>query len=107
MDKYKVLLTNKAIYDIDNIYDYITNDLSVSSPAIGIVNNIEEAILSLEYLPTRGSIRKVGNFTGKNYRQLFVGSYQKSYPCDMAFIIRTIPSQCVILLSKRMTYKLY
>lgn len=75
MEKYKVLLTNKAIYDIDNIYDYIANDLSVSSTAIGIVNNIEEAILSLEYLPTRGSIRKVGNFAGKNYRQLFVGSY--------------------------------
>ncbi len=91
MEKYKVLLTNKAVDDIDNIYDYIANDLSVSSTAISIANNIEDAILSLAYLPTRGSIRKVGNFVGKNYRQLFIGSY------IIVYKVEEINKQVIIL----------
>lgn len=75
MDKYEVLLTNKAIQDIDNVYNYIANHLSSSSNALNTVGKIEDAILHLENLPTRGALRKIGSFADKNYRQIFVGNY--------------------------------
>ena len=47
-----------------------------------MVNEIEEAILSLEQLPERGAERKVGIYANKGYRQLFVKNYTIVYRAD-------------------------
>ena len=75
MAEYYVKLTSKAFSDIDGIYKYISENLCANSSAINIVNQIEEAIFSLETFPNRGSIRRTGRYANKNYRQLFVANY--------------------------------
>ena len=75
MAEYDVKLTSKAFSDIEGIYKYISENLCANSSAINIVNQIEEAIFSLETFPNRGSIRRTGRYANKNYRQLFVANY--------------------------------
>jgi toxin ParE1/3/4 len=40
-----------------------------------MVDELENAISSLEQLPERGAIRRVGAYANGNYRQLFVKNY--------------------------------
>ena len=82
MVEYSVKLTSKAFSDIDGIYKYISETLCANASAINIVNQIEDAIFSLETFPNRGSIRKTGRYANKNYRQLFVESYVIIYKVD-------------------------
>ena len=74
MDNYTVKLYAHAHRDLDNIYTYVARNLSEPSIALRIVDALEEAILSLEQFPERGTIRRVGN-----YRQLFVKNYAIIY----------------------------
>ncbi len=75
MDKYSVKLMNRALGDLDGIYDYIANALLEPETALNIVNRIENAILSLEKMPYRCPERKRGAYANRGYRQLFVGNY--------------------------------
>ena len=75
MADYNVKLTSKAFSDIEGIYNYISENLCANPSAINIVNQIEEAIFSLETFPNRGSIRRTGRYANKNYRQLIVANY--------------------------------
>ncbi len=75
MDKYKVSLTNRALRNLDDIYVYIAQTLLVPETALGLVDNIEKEILSLEEMPYRFPERKTGAYANRGYRQLFVGNY--------------------------------
>ena len=75
MDKYSVQLMNRALQDLDEIYAYIVSELSAPTAA----ENLIEAILSLEDTPKRGSVRRTGVFTDREYRQLFVKNYTIVY----------------------------
>ncbi len=75
MDNYSVKLYARAYRDLDGIYSYIANNTSEPLAAENTVNAIENAILSLEELPERGSIRKLGAFANGNYRQLIIKNY--------------------------------
>ncbi len=75
MDKYVVKLYARAYRDLDGIYGYIANNLSEPGNAAHTVDALEEAILSLEMFPERGSIRRTGVYANGNYRQLFVKNY--------------------------------
>ena len=75
LDKYSVKLYPRASRDIEEIYKYISNNLSEPLAAKGIIDGFEKAILTLETFPERGSIRTQGIYANKNYRQLFVKSY--------------------------------
>lgn len=75
MDKYIVKLYARAYRDLDDIYTYIAETLSEPGTALNMVDELEEAIFSLEQLPARGAIRRVGAYAGGNYRQLFVKNY--------------------------------
>ena len=80
--KYTVKLTGRAFLDIDSIYKYISETLCADSSAISIVAQIEEAIFSLETLPNRGAIRKIGKYANKDYRNIFVENYVIVYKVD-------------------------
>ena len=47
--------------------------------AENLIDRIEQAILSLEDTPKRGSVRRTGVFTDREYRQLFVKNYTIVY----------------------------
>lgn len=75
MDKYVIKFYARAYRDLDGIYKYIANDLSEPIAASNLIDALEEAILSLEYLPERGAIRRIGAYANGDYRQLFVKNY--------------------------------
>ena len=99
MDKYKVSLTNRALRNLDDIYVYIAQTLLVPETALGLVDNIEKEILSLEEMPYRFPERKTGAYANKGYRQLFVGNYTVIYRIDkkrrqvIVITIRYSPNQ--------------
>lgn len=99
MDKYTVSLTSRALRDLDDIYVYIAQTLLVPETALGMVDKIEKAILSLEEMPYRFPERKTGAYANKGYRQLFVGNYTVIYRIDekrrqvIVITIRYSPSQ--------------
>ena len=82
MDKYIVKMMPKAERDIDEIYEYIAKKIEAPNIALNMVDELEEAILSLEYMPYRGSERKVGFYTNKCYRQVFVKNFTIVYRID-------------------------
>lgn len=99
MATYSVKLMNKAVEDLDGIYDYIAAHLREPGTALNLVNRIEEGILSLEEMPYRCPERKVGIFANNGYRQLFVGNYtivfriQEQEKLVIIVTIRYSPSQ--------------
>ena len=75
MDRYTVKLYARAYRDLDDIYAYIARTLSEPDTALNVVNELEKAIFSLEQLPKRGVIRRVGVYKDGNYRQLLCKKY--------------------------------
>lgn len=75
MDKYAVKLYARAYRDLDEIYAYIADNLSELGTALNMVDALEEAIFSLEQMPERGAIRRIGIYANAGYRQLFVKNY--------------------------------
>lgn len=75
MDKHIVKLYARAYRDLDGIYTYIAKNLLEPDTAMNIINELEKAIFSLEELPERGTIRRVGVYADGDYRQLFVKNY--------------------------------
>ena len=75
MDKYDVKLYARAYRDLDGIYDYIAHNLLEPTIAEGMIDALEEAIYSLEYMPERGAPRRIGAYANGDYRQLFVKRY--------------------------------
>lgn len=82
MDKYRVKLMSRAVRDLDGIYEYIANTLLEPETALNLVNQIENAILSLETMPYRCPERKRGSYANRGYRQLFVENYTAVFRID-------------------------
>lgn len=75
MDKYEVKLYARAYRDMEDIYAYIANNLHGPNAAQNIIDEIENAVFSLELMPERGAVRRSGIYANRDYRQLFVGNY--------------------------------
>ena len=75
MNKYTVKLYAHANQDLDGIYTYIAKKLLEPDAALNMVDELENAIFSLEQLPERGAIRRTGTYANGDYRQLFVKNY--------------------------------
>ena len=90
---------NRAVQDLDAIYEYIAQTLLVPETALRQVDRIEEAILSLEELPHRCPQRRVGAYAKRGYRQLFVDNYTIVFRVDelhkmvLVVTVRYTPSQ--------------
>ena len=88
MDKYSVQLMNRALQDLDEIYAYIVSELFCADGSRNLIDRIEQAILSLEDTPKRGSVRRTGVFTDRNIdnclsktTRLFIASRKKKKGC--------------------------
>lgn len=75
MDKYEVKLYARAYRDMEDIYAYIANNLHDPNAAQNIIDEIENAVFTLELMPERGAVRRSGIYANRDYRQLFVGNY--------------------------------
>ena len=75
MDKYEVKLYARAYRDMEDIYAYNANNLHDPNAAQNIIDEIENAVFSLELMPERGAVRRSGIYANRDYRQLFVGNY--------------------------------
>ena len=53
MKKYKVVITDEALLDMEKIYEYIALTLCAPENAIGQYNRIADAIMTLETMPDR------------------------------------------------------
>lgn len=82
MDKYMVKLMPKAYRDLNDIEWYIAKELEEPTTALNLVEEIENAILSLEMFPQRGALRKIGRYAEKGYRHIFVKNYTIVYRID-------------------------
>jgi addiction module RelE/StbE family toxin len=72
----------RAEHDLDEIYDYLAKKIEVPEIAMNLVDELEEAILSLENMPYRGSERKVGSYANRGYRQIYVKNFTIIYRID-------------------------
>lgn len=79
MDRYLVKLYPRAYRDLDGIYAYIEGTLLEPATASKMVDELENAIFSLETLPERGAIRRIGAYANQGYRQLFHKNYTIIY----------------------------
>lgn len=84
MVKYTIKLLQRASRDLDDIYNHIADDFKEIGTAEKMANTLEDAILSLDEMPYRGSIRKTGAFANRGYRQLFVKIFTIIYRIDEA-----------------------
>ena len=79
---YKIKLYPRAYRDLDEIFSYISINLTQPETANKMIAALEEAIFSLEQFPLRGAIRRTGVFANQDYRQLFVKNYTIIYRVD-------------------------
>lgn len=79
MDEYVISLMPKAGRDLEEIYHYIADNLKEEGTAENMINLLENAILGLNILPSRGAERKTGSFAQKGYRQIFVKNFTIIY----------------------------
>ena len=75
LDKYTVKLYARAYQDLEEIYSYIANSLLEPDTALNMVDALETAA----QFPERGAIRRVGAYSNKDYRQLFLKNYTIVY----------------------------
>jgi addiction module RelE/StbE family toxin len=72
----------RAASDLDNIYNYIADEFKELGTAEKMADLLDAAILSLAEMPYRGAVRKVGAFSHRGYRQVFVKNYIIIYRID-------------------------
>lgn len=75
LDKYKVKINPRAIFELDSIYRYIANEKLAPENAKGQANRIKNAILSLDTFPQSHQERMEGRYARKGYRQLLIDNY--------------------------------
>ena len=84
MVKYTIKMLERASDDLDNIYNHIADDFKKIGTAEKMADVLVDAILSLEEMPYRGSIRRTGAFANRGYRQVFLKNFTIVYRIDEA-----------------------
>lgn len=84
MIDYEIKYTNQAVQDLDEIFKYISSDLSEPGIASNLLNELEKSVLSLQNMPYRCAVRQVGVYAGMGYRQLLVKNFNVIYRIDEA-----------------------
>lgn len=79
MKQYEVKITNKALADMDAIYEYIADRLQAPDTAMKQYDRIAEAILSLNTLPMRCKLFDSQPEHDMGMRQLLVDNYSAIY----------------------------
>ena len=89
MKQYTVLITDKALTDMEEIYDYIAIQLQAPENAIGQYNRIAEAIEGLNTFPERAKLMESEPERMIGLRQLVVDNYSAFYVIENEKVIVT------------------
>lgn len=102
MQQYKVQITDKALADMEAIYNYIAIQLQAPENAIGQYNRIAGAIEGLNEFPERVRLMEPESERTMKLRQLPVDNYSVFYIIeeDKVIVIRVLYSASDI--SKRL-----
>ena len=82
LDRYRARISEHAKRDLDAIYVYIAETFLKPEMALSLVGEIEKGILSLDTMPHRCPIRKIGAYANLGYHQLFVKNYTIIFRID-------------------------
>lgn len=82
MNRYSVKLLSSTYRSLDEIYAYVAEQLQAEKSAMNLIDQLEESIFSLEFMPQRGAKRRVGAYANKGYRQLFIKNFTIVYRID-------------------------
>lgn len=102
MKRYTVKITDKALADMEAIYNYIAIQLQASENAMGQYNRIAEAIEGLNIFPERVKLMESEPEKTMGLRQLVVDNYSSFYAIENenVLVIRVLYSASDI--SKRL-----
>ena len=88
MKQYTVQITDKALADMEEIYNYIAIQLQAPENAMGQYNRIAEAIEGLHVFPERAKLMESEPERTMGLRQLAVNHYSVFYVIeDMQVIV--------------------
>jgi addiction module RelE/StbE family toxin len=82
MSQYKIRITDKALADMNTIYEYIAENLQSPDTALKQYDRIAEGIESLNEFPERRKLFESHSERGLGFRQLRVDSYSAIYVVD-------------------------
>lgn len=89
MKQYKVQITDKALADMEKIYNYIAVQLKAAENALGQYNRIAEAIEGLNVFPERVRLMESEPERTMGLRQLVVDNYSAFYVIEDEKVIVT------------------
>lgn len=89
MKLYKVDITNEALKDMEDIYNYIANDLLSPDNAMGQYDRIADAILKLDVFPEKFRILDSEPEKTKGIRRMLVDNYSVFYVIQGEYVIVT------------------
>ncbi len=102
MKRYTVKITDRALADMEEIYNYIANQLQASENAMGQYNRIAEAIEGLNVFPERVRLMESDLERTMGLRRLVVDNYSAFYVIENEDVIVTIVLYSVSDISKRL-----
>ncbi|NLB42677.1 MAG: type II toxin-antitoxin system RelE/ParE family toxin [Clostridiales bacterium] len=76
---YTIKMTPKAADDLDNIYQYISEELFATSSAANILEKIEKGIMGLGQFPFSCNYVADEYLRNKGYRKLIIDNYVVFY----------------------------
>lgn len=79
MEKYEIEITKEALRDMEEIYNYIANELLSPDNAIYQYNRIAESILQLDIFPEKFRILESNIEKQKKIRRMPVDNYSVFY----------------------------
>ena len=75
MKRYKIQITDKALYDMEEIYNYIAEQLQAPETAMGQYNRIATAIETLDLFPERIKLMETEEERAMELRQMPVDNF--------------------------------
>lgn len=94
MKKYQVKITNKALDDMQEIYNYISINLQSPNVALKQYNRIANSIESLDDLPERIKLMDSEPEHSLGFRHLLIDNYSVFFIInhDIVYIVRVLYS---------------
>ncbi len=102
MKRYTVKITDRALADMEEIYNYIANQLQASENEMWQYNLIAEAIEELNVFPERARLMESDLERAMGLRQLVVNNYSAFYVVENEDVIVTRVLYSASDLSKRL-----
>lgn len=89
MKQYKILITDMALSDMEEIYNYIVAQLQAPEAAIGQYNRIADAIETLDTFPERVKLMETEEERALGLRQMPVDNFSVFFHIREELVIIT------------------